>query len=251
MAGIESGWQKLARQLGYGLAVVLLVTGCSSSVRKAPVSRATIPASAKTYTVQRGDTLYSIARAHGRTVAQLSAWNGLRRPSEIDVGQVLQVSPPAGTKARAPARSTPAATPASRGQSQEERNRAIARANAEKINWMWPVQGKVVNSSDRNKKGVDINGQLGQAIVAAADGKVIYAGQGIRGYGQMLIIKHGEAWLSVYAHNDKILVKEGQNVRRGERIANMGKTDSDRVKLYFELRRNGDSVNPQQILAPM
>ena len=140
---------------------------------------------------------------------------------------------------------TPAPTPA---QTRTAKDRAIAAANAENINWMWPATGTRRNSTDKNKKGVDIVGSSGQPILASAAGKVIYAGRGIRGYGDMVIVKHSNAWLSVYAHNKTLSVKEGQSVKRGEKIAEMGNTDSPNVKLYFELRRNGDPLNPTAMM---
>jgi len=133
-------------------------------------------------------------------------------------------------------------------ETQSAKDRATAAANAEKIDWMWPTTGTRSNSTDKNKKGVDIVGASGQSIVAAAEGRVIYSGRGIRGYRDMVIIKHSNAWLSVYAHNKTLLVKEGQNVKRGEKIAEMGNTDSPNVKLYFELRRNGDPLNPTAMI---
>jgi lipoprotein NlpD len=115
----------------------------------------------------------------------------------------------------------------------------------EAINWLWPTDGKVVsNFNEGSNKGIDISGKLGQSINAASSGKVIYSGSDLRGYGKLIIIKHNKTYLSVYAHNNKLLVKEGQYVTSGQQIAEMGSTDATRVKLHFEIRRQGKSVDP-------
>ena len=121
---------------------------------------------------------------------------------------------------------------------------------ADALDWSMPAQGKLVGtfSEAENRKGIDIAGKLGQPIFASAPGKVVYSGSGLRGYGKLLIIKHNKTYLSAYAHNDKLLVKEGETVTRGQKIAEMGKTDSDRVELHFEVRRLGKPVDPANYL---
>ena len=114
--------------------------------------------------------------------------------------------------------------------------------------WGWPPQGKVIARFTDSNKGLDIGGKTGQPVSAAAKGKVVYSGSGLRGYGKLVIIKHDATFLSAYAHNNNILVKEGQSVTRGQKIAEMGSTDADRVKLHFEVRRNGKTVNPLNYL---
>lgn len=118
------------------------------------------------------------------------------------------------------------------------------------LDWTMPAQGKLISqfSESANRKGIDIAGKLGQPVVASASGKVVYSGSGLRGYGKLIIIKHNNMYLSAYAHNDKILVKEGQIVKRGQNIAAMGKTDTDQVKLHFEVRRLGKPVDPAKYL---
>ena len=118
------------------------------------------------------------------------------------------------------------------------------------IEWAWPAKGKVIAgfSDSSNAKGIDIAGEKGQAVLAAAPGKVIYSGSDLRGYGKLVIIKHNKTYLSVYAHNSQILVKEGQQVTRGQKIAEMGSSDTDRVKLHFEIRQQGKSVDPAKFL---
>jgi len=121
----------------------------------------------------------------------------------------------------------------------------------EALDWVWPVKGKVLAPFTETSKGMDIAGRKGAAVLAAADGRVVYAGAGLRGYGKLVIIKHNNTWLSAYAHNDNILVKEQQDVRRGQKIAEMGSTDADQVKLHFEVRRQGKPVDPVKVLPAM
>lgn len=113
------------------------------------------------------------------------------------------------------------------------------------ISWGWPSAGKILAGySENTNKGLDIGGKAGDPVLAAGDGRVVYAGSGLRGYGQLVIVKHNNAFLSAYAHNQKILVKEKQEVTRGQKIAEMGDTDSDKVKLHFEIRRQGKPIDP-------
>ena len=121
----------------------------------------------------------------------------------------------------------------------------------EDVDWMWPVKGKVLAPFTEASKGMDIGGKKGAPVVAAATGRVVYAGAGLRGYGKLVIIKHNNTWLSAYAHNENLLVKEQQDVRKGQKIAEMGSTDADQVKLHFEVRRLGKPVDPQKILPAM
>lgn len=127
---------------------------------------------------------------------------------------------------------------------------AIINTEEDALQWSMPTTGKIIArfSEAANRKGIDIAGKLGQSIVASAPGKVVYSGSGLRGYGKLIIIKHNKTYLSAYAHNDKVLVKEGQSVKRGEKIAEMGKTDADQVKLHFEVRRLGKPVDPAKYL---
>jgi lipoprotein NlpD len=119
----------------------------------------------------------------------------------------------------------------------------------ERLSWMWPSEGRIVATFDEGKnKGVDIAGRLGQPVTAAGAGKVMYAGSGIRGYGNLVIVKHSNSLLSAYAHNRAIVVKEGQTVSKGEKIAEMGDSDADSVKLHFEIRQQGKPVDPSRFL---
>ena len=128
---------------------------------------------------------------------------------------------------------------------------AEAAVSGDEIGWIWPANGKTVgNFSEGGSKGVDIAGKTGDPVIAAGDGKVVYSGTGLRGYGKLVIIKHNNTYLSAYAHNQTILVKEGQNVSKGQKIAEMGNTDADQVKLHFEVRRQGKPVDPLKYLPP-
>jgi lipoprotein NlpD len=169
-----------------------------------------------------------------KALAQLSAGGAAPEPA----------SPPAAP-APAPSAAPPAAAPAP-----AETERPAAGTQGEAVDWIWPVKGKVIAGFTEATKGIDIAGRKGAPVVAAAAGRVVYAGQGLRGYGKLVIIKHNETWLSAYAHNDNIVVKEQQDVKRGQKIAEMGSTDTDQVKLHFEVRRQGKPVDPARVLPP-
>jgi len=162
-----------------------------------------------------------------RALAQLSAEAGVAPPSQPPP-QVVEVPAPA-----LPEPERPAGT------------------DREDVDWMWPVKGKILSAFTEGTKGVDIGGRKGAPVQAAASGRVVYAGAGLRGYGKLVIIKHSNTWLSAYAHNDNILVKEQQDVRKGQKIAEMGQSDADQVKLHFEVRREGKPVDPAKVLPPM
>ncbi len=211
---------------------------------------ATAPSRA-TYTVARGETLYSIARQHGLFVRDLAAWNGLSPPYTIRPGQRLRLGPPpdghanpddANDRAASRHGAKPARS-ASAGAGPQQRSTLS-------IRWIWPTEGKLLSRFDpgNGNKGIDIGGRRGQAIFAAAPGTVVYQGSGLRGYGQLIIIKHSADFLSAYAHNDKIYVKEGDVIKRGQKIAEMGSTGTDRVKLHFEIRDRGVPVDPLDYL---
>jgi lipoprotein NlpD len=205
------------------------------------------------YTVQKGDTLTRIALDNGQAWRDLARWNNLSKPDVIEVGQVLRVAPPgaaveSGGVVVRPVTSS-AATPATPAASAAKPS-APASAVAEDIGLAWPANGQVVAGFDEAKnKGIDIAGKAGDPVLAAADGQVVYAGAGLRGYGNLIIVKHDNTYLTAYAHNQKLLVKEDQKVRRGDKIAEMGSTDADRVKLHFEVRRQGKPVDPARFLA--
>jgi murein DD-endopeptidase MepM/ murein hydrolase activator NlpD len=208
------------------------------------------------YRVERGDTLLKIARSNRQSVQNIVRWNNLSNPDSIEVGQVLRIAPPGGSApvtaatassgARSGSRGSAAATPAPRSAPD---NVSPAAAPATSIALIWPVNGTVIRRFDgSNSKGIDIAASAGTPVVAAAAGSVVYAGNGLRGYGNLLILKHNADYLTAYAHNRVLLVKEGQSVTQGEKIAEMGDTDTDRVMLHFELRYQGRSIDPSRAL---
>ncbi len=301
------------------LSALLLLYGCASSHRAAPVSERT-PSGAKPaaaaakavpsvpprntdpraefYTVRPGDTLYSIALDNGLDYKDLAAWNNLANPNVIRAGQQLRLKAPASAVVIAPLQTAPmaegrpvtaGAAPVSgsddavktqpKGIKLPYSDQALAQLSGapqarfptpvvakpepraddrpgtgadedEKVDWGWPVTGKLVSTYNEttNLKGIGIAGKSGQAVAASAPGRVLYSGDGIRGYGKLVIIKHNREFLSVYAHNNQLLVKEGQNVVKGQKIAEMGSSDSDQVKLHFEIRRFGKPVDPMRLL---
>ena len=218
------------------------------------------------FTVRPGDTLYRIALESGQSPRDLQAWNKLPNPNLIEVGQGLGVVPPAGgppASAAAPAATAPAAagvttTPVAPGAVASRPldntapatpvpapTTAPASAGADNVTFLWPSQGEVIANFDEAKnKGISIAGRIGDPVVAAADGRVVYAGAGLRGYGNLIILKHNNTFLTAYAHNQALLVREDQAVRQGQKIAEMGSSDADRVKLHFEVRRQGKPVDP-------
>ena len=219
------------------------------------------------YTVRPGDTLIRIALDAGQNWRDIARWNNLDNPNVIEVGQVLRVSPPmsagtdvarnqtASTVARPP---TPGASAPAAGASAASSSTTVASIPPapsappeDELGWAWPTAGgpSVLAGFDEQKnKGLDIGGKTGDAVLAAADGRVVYAGAGLRGYGNLIILKHNNTYLSAYAHNQTLLVKEDQAVRKGQKIAEMGNSDADRVKLHFEIRRQGKPVDPARYL---
>jgi lipoprotein NlpD len=248
------------------------------------------------YTVKKGDTLYSIALDHGLDYKDLAAWNKIEA-GRIYIGQSLRLAPPsAATVTTAPLIASPgtvqgrpldgAATSvpappsvaaggnvktepiAARVPYSDEAYAQLAsirppsgpevkppqrpdpERSADDLDWIWPANGKVISgfNESANLKGIAIAGKLGQPVLASAPGRVIFSGTGIRGFGKLIVIKHNNTFLSVYAHNNTLLVKEGQTVSKGQKIAEMGSTDADQVKLHFEIRRFGKPVDPGKLL---
>jgi len=278
----------------------LLLLGCSGGTVKAPVdSRGNQSAPAATsiprspaqarrsqgssspirsreshYVVKRGDTLYSIAWAHGVTYQQLAASNGIRYPYTIYTGQRLQLQPAATVHAPTPMQEktvrtrplsqsapVPAATPlpapsASQTAAPAVHQTVASAGTSAKVfgyngRWVWPTRGRILRSyqsSGRGKKGIEIGGHDGQPVKAAANGKVVYSGSGLVGYGRLIIIKHNENLLSAYGHNSKLLVSEGDQVEAGQQIAEMGSSGTNRTGLYFEVRKDGKPVDPLSYL---
>lgn len=191
------------------------------------------------YTIKPGDTVFRIAREHGQNVADIVRWNGIGNSNLIEIGQVVRVAPPSAGASPAvpiarPAVPIPVESPV---------------ASDESVNWSWPAQGALIAGfSELKNKGLDIAGKAGDTVMASADGRVVYAGAGLRGYGNLVILKHNDTFLTAYAHNRALMVKEDQAVKKGQKIAEMGSSDTDRVKLHFEIRRQGKPVDPAKYL---
>jgi lipoprotein NlpD len=225
------------------------------------------------YTVKPKDTLIGIGLETGQSHKDIARWNTLENPNKIEIGQVLRVAPPvtadsgvavakpvatgaATATAIAPGASgspaKPASSPASATGTPASAVATPVAAGAsgeDDLGWIWPGSGPVLAGFDEAKnKGLDIGGSAGDAVLASSDGKVVYAGAGLRGYGNLIILKHNNTYLTAYAHNQTLLVKEDQTVKKGQKIAEMGNSDADRVKLHFEVRRQGKPVDPSKYL---
>ena len=252
--------------------VALGLTACSTPPRTKPATitdRSTPVVSAPAqepvppgfYRVKRGDTLIRIALDNGQSYRDIAAWNNITDPNLIEVDQVLRVKPPPSS-ARVVTKPIEPIKPADSkaltdkkvaAKKVEEKEVASAEPKADAVDppikLSWPAKGKVVEEFNEAKnKGIDIAGKMGEPIQAAADGKVVYAGNSLRGYGNLVIIKQDNTYLTAYAHNRTLVVKECENVRKGQRIAEMGDSDANMVKLHFEVRMNGKPVNPMQYL---
>lgn len=233
----------------------MFLSACSAN--RAPVHDRMAPHSNKlTYhIVSRGETLYSIAWRYGVDYKDLARRNGINRQYTIFPGQKVYLS---GAAPKAKASTKVVKAPASRSiPSRSKSTTKVVKApdNVKTTNsrlvWQWPATGEVLAGFSSQKslnKGVDINGRLGESVLAAAPGVVVYAGSGIRGYGKLLIVKHNEHYLSAYAHNSKLLVQEKGVVKAGQKIAEIGNSGTDRSKLHFEIRREGKPVDPLQYL---
>lgn len=245
------------------LLVFLCLSGCAN--HRAPTSSLAQPPSQRiqSHTVSRGETLYSIAWRYGKDFRDLAAINGISAPYNIYPGQRLRLQgqpqlAAAPKQVRKPVRKSPARVskprPKERPATQVKRSLTVRdvpdkrpRVASGAIRWRWPVKGSLLSrfaANDPLRKGVDIAGQKGDSVLAAANGTVIYAGDALRGYGKLLIVKHNEEFLSAYAHNHKLLVEEGSEVKAGQRIAELGSSGTNRNKLHFEIRRNGQPVDP-------
>ncbi len=204
-------------------------------------------------TVHRGETLYRIATSNGISALDLAMWNDIRPPYTIYPGQRLRLYPGSrgggqSTAYRHVETSRPAATAPPR---RTEAVASEATPSTTPFAWRWPTDGSLVGRyvpGDPTEQGIDIAGQSGQAVRAAADGVVVYSGSGLVGYGELIIVKHNDAWLSAYGHNRARIVNEGQVVKAGQQIAEMGRSGAARDMLHFEIRYNGKPVDPLQYL---
>lgn len=257
--------------------VCVTLSGCAGTGAVAPLGRAPprgsspgpAPAPARTdvHTVRSGETLYAIAWRYGLDYRDLAQWNAVAEPFTIFPGQRLRVTRPvvmpvkvapapqpprqrAQASAPPPAPASPQpSTPVPRLSTPATLGDAAAIDDHTIDAWSWPTRGPILGSFGKGAgKGIDIGGSRGSAITAAAPGYVVYSGSGLRGYGKLIIVKHNKRYLSAYAHNDHLHAKEGDTVKSGQRIADMGSTDSKVVKLHFEIRRDGQPVDPARYL---
>ncbi len=219
--------------------------------RSAPVAgfkRSSQPDQPGFYTVRPGDTLYRIGLDTGQGWRDLQLWNAINDPNSIEVGQVIRVAPPPGTSVT-PVPVEPVAARPVEPASTTPPPAASTPGVANLFSAVWPANGPVTVAFDENKnKGISISGKAGDPVVAAADGRVVVAGAVIRGLGNLVVLQHPNGFLTAYAHNQTLLVKEDQTVRQGQRIATMGSSDSDTVRLHFEVRRQGKPVDPVAFL---
>ncbi len=228
--------------------------------RDTPVNQPASPPKTKVshYVVVKGDTLYSIAWDHDFDYKDVARWNNIAAPYVIYPGQPIRLTPPDKSRtARSAADqpTPPAATPQAThkpvrdatGEKKVDKQPSIQ--FTEKIRWQWPTEGGVIRSnSPISKKGIDIAGQQGQSIKASAPGIVVYSGSGLLRYGKLIIVKHNETYMSAYAHNSLLMVKEGEKVASGQQIAKMGQDSNGRALLHFQIRKNGTPIGPIKYL---
>ena len=224
------------------LLLVFLITGCAGLP---PIY--TVAGGTGTYVVRKGDSLYSIAFRYGLDYKSLARINGVRSPYTIYVDQLirLRVSAKSPKKDSAPVATQSSTRPPSKV------SKAPPAPSALVASWRWPLKGEVINRfslAQPANKGIDIAGDLGDTVRAAADGVVVYAGGNLRGYGQLVIVKNNDSFLSAYGNNEKMLVKEGEKVKAGKSIARVGKTAANVEMLHFEIRRDGKPVDPLRYL---
>ncbi|HUQ25480.1 MAG TPA: peptidoglycan DD-metalloendopeptidase family protein [Burkholderiales bacterium] len=255
--------------------LLVLLVGCGTAQKPAPVVDRKQPARPPTaaakpapaaaaegsYVVRKGDTLYSIALEHGADYREVAQWNRLDDPTKISVGQVLRVVPPEERsvqvgRAKIPERgeARPLDLPPPQGAQARKPPPAAekappAPAQSAAADFIWPARGKVIAGfAEPRRKGIDIDAKLGDPVIASAAGRVTYTGTGIPGLGKLVVIKHDNGFITVYAHNRDILVKEQQPVKRGQKIAEVGNTDADRPKLHFQIRKGSAAVDPMRYL---
>lgn len=224
------------------LCVVLIVTGCASKPKEPRHYHHSY------HTVKKGDTLFSISWRYGIDAKQLAKWNNIPHPYTIYPGQKLRVN------AKAPTSRSAYKAPAKKSSTKSSSKQAKTAKTSKKVksvpvgDWRWPVRGKLLSKFSGKNNGIDIVAKEGTIVSAASAGKVVYAGNGLKGYGNLLIIKHNASYFSAYAHNRRLLVSEGTSVKTGQKIAEVGSTGTDRSKLHFEIRKDGNPVDPLKYL---
>jgi len=243
------------------LANVLLSSSCTYKPNYAPVRKTQQKrhtAAPGYYIVKKGDTLYSIGFRYGYNYLDVAEWNNIDKPYNIDVGQKLKLFRPKTSQSvppkitqKAPKKRPPSQKPTKKRRNSSQKNPILSNTKKKvlKFTWQWPIRGKLVKTfSQSGNKGIDISGKIGQSVKAASDGKVVYSGNGLIGYGNLLIIKHNYLYLSAYANNRQVFVAEGQEIRKGQIIAEIGSGKNKQAALHFEIRKNGKSVNPLNYL---
>ncbi|KNH06691.1 lipoprotein NlpD [Candidatus Burkholderia brachyanthoides] len=222
------------------------------------------------YRVMPGDTLFGIARQFKQKPDDLKKWNTLPESRQVNIGQVLRLAPPGsavastaslsssskmeqppllGTPGKSASSATPSAAEKSAADKSADKSSSSETKSAGKGSFVWPMHGDVVRKfGSSGNKGIDIAGKVGTPVKAAASGKVVYAGNGLRSYGRMIIVKHPNDYLTAYAYNEKLLVKEGDSVKQGTTIADMGTGPSGSPALHFEVRKAGTAVDPMPLL---
>lgn len=226
------------------LCVGLLLAGCSGNKSSGSESY-----SGAVYTVKRGDTLYRISRSTGTSVKELARLNGISPPYTIEVGQKLRLGGSKKASAKTSKKST-SKTAAVRPSS------SVPQSSWPPVGqrcWRWPASGKVIlpySTANGGNKGIDIAAARGTPVYAAGAGKVVYVGNQLRGYGNLIMIKHSEDYITAYAHNDTMLVNNGQSVKAGQKIATMGSTDAASVRLHFQIRYRATAIDPLRYLPP-
>ena len=242
--------------------LVLGLTGCGAGSGPAPVYEGYGPAPEGYYRIRRGDTLVKIARRHKVGADTLARWNKLGPPYRIYAGKLLRVDPPGGKRGRSVSRRSKTAESATKTISMNragsdtpggasKRRESVGAKVTSGLRWRWPLDGKVVQrfrSGDRTRQGIRIAGRDGQQVRAAESGTVVYSGSGLKGYGNLIIVKHNDSYLSAYGFNRRLLVNEGAQVKRGQAVAEVGQAASGKYRLHFEIRREGTAVDPLKYL---
>lgn len=258
-----------------------IIAGCASRSDTAPVTDYTnsgnsgavlVNSSGATYVVKPGDTLYSIARGNNMPVTELASLNNINDSTQISVGQVLRLNNQtqlasnnqssaasaaavsmqdqnqSGDKSQQSSSKTQDQSATSTNSTDNTASQVKPAADSKLIDWAWPMQGNIIQGFNASTKGIDIEGAIGDTVKAAADGKVMYSGNGVRGLGNLLLVMHDDGYISAYAHNQDLLVKKDATVKKGQKIATVGQSDTSSPRLHFEIRRRGTPVNPLSYL---
>lgn len=242
------------RLLLTSMVVAVILAGCGTGGKRAPVtdissgsgSTGVMPSATGSYVVKPGDTLYKVAQAHNMDANTLMSLNNITDPTQLRPGQVLRLD--GATSMPTPTSPEPVVVQPVAPVTPIEPTSTAPASDAKLVNWGWPASGKVIQSFNATTKGIDIEGATGDPVYAAADGKVMYAGNGVRGLGNLILLGHSDGFITAYAHNQTLLVKTGDQIKKGAKIAAIGQTDTTSPRLHFEVRRRGTPVNPLSYL---